>query len=187
MKQPIMADGPRCKRRKQANPRRKNGKKRPEPNFSGPLRGRRPGRRGGEGEGSRRRRLGLAGEPPSAASAGAPRAAASPWGELSKCGPSERRTPKGGGAPSAAKRTCAPRPNPGTPAASARSAPRPASPRPAAGEGRAGAPELGRARLRSEGGRRAVRVRAREGNRGCFSASLKVSCRSRRAASLCAK
>uniref|UniRef100_A0A8I5KV18 Zinc finger E-box binding homeobox 2 n=1 Tax=Homo sapiens TaxID=9606 RepID=A0A8I5KV18_HUMAN len=24
MKQPIMADGPRCKRRKQANPRRKN-------------------------------------------------------------------------------------------------------------------------------------------------------------------
>lgn len=27
MKQEIMADGPRCKRRKQANPRRKNGKK----------------------------------------------------------------------------------------------------------------------------------------------------------------
>ncbi|KAK2516164.1 hypothetical protein Q9966_015097 [Columba livia] len=26
MKQQIMADGPRCKRRKQANPRRKNGK-----------------------------------------------------------------------------------------------------------------------------------------------------------------
>ncbi|PNI85831.1 ZEB2 isoform 39 [Pan troglodytes] len=26
MKQPIMADGPRCKRRKQANPRRKNAK-----------------------------------------------------------------------------------------------------------------------------------------------------------------
>ncbi|PNI85827.1 ZEB2 isoform 29 [Pan troglodytes] len=28
MKQPIMADGPRCKRRKQANPRRKNGSSR---------------------------------------------------------------------------------------------------------------------------------------------------------------
>jgi len=27
MKQEIMAEGPRCKRRKQANPRRKNGKK----------------------------------------------------------------------------------------------------------------------------------------------------------------
>lgn len=49
-----MADGPRCKRRKQANPRRKNGKNRPEPNFSGPLRGSRPREQGG-GRGKRNR------------------------------------------------------------------------------------------------------------------------------------
>lgn len=38
-----MADGPRCKRRKQANPRRKNGKRPPQANFFRPA----PPRRGG--------------------------------------------------------------------------------------------------------------------------------------------
>lgn len=84
-----MADGPRCKRRKQANPRRKNGKKRPEPNFSGPLRGSRPKEKEGEREkepGLRwRRRPGLAGEPPSAAGARAQRARRLDQGELGKC------------------------------------------------------------------------------------------------------
>lgn len=67
----------------------------------------------------------------------------------------------------------------------ARRSPAPRLERPArAGRGlrRSGALDLG-ARA-SEGGRRAAR--AREGTRGCFSASLKVSCWSRRAASLCA-
>lgn len=136
MKQPIMADGPRCKRRKQANPRRKNGKKRPEPNFSGPLRGRRPGGRGEEGEGSRWRRLGLAGEPPSAASAGAPRAAAAPGGVEQV--PGQVSAGRWGAPPSAADRTCAPHRGPGSPAASACSVPGPAGPRPRGRSGRRG-------------------------------------------------
>lgn len=119
-----MADGPRCKRRKQANPRRKNGKKRPEPNFSGPLRGSRPREKEGEREKEprrrRRRRPGLAGEPPSAAGAGAQRARRLRWGGvgevLGKVGAGRR------GAPSAGVR-----PGPRAPIPAVPSRPRPLS------------------------------------------------------------
>lgn len=111
-----MADGPRCKRRKQANPRRKNGKKRPEPNFSGPLRGSRPREKEGEREREprrrRRRRPGLAGEPLSVAGAGARRARRLDPGSWGSAGQSER------GAPGGSERwgpVGAPRPHPATP------------------------------------------------------------------------
>lgn len=123
-----MADGPRCKRRKQANPRRKNGKNRPEPNFSGPLRGSRPGEKGGKGKGTgaaapaapgARGRASLRGRRPSPA-----RAAAGPGG----VGEVRGKVSAGSGRGPAPPARRPPRPRPRPPSTSAA---RPASSWPA--------------------------------------------------------